>query len=113
MESIAWGNFVRTVSTAPRVRRLLCTRRAISVALNGADDGDSSAGGGREEHSRCVAEAFCRGTGRGRDARRERVLPRGGRTGCCRSCSWHEKYQTRRQDSRTWQCIRYGREEAG
>ena len=60
---------LRGTSCAPSgVGGLLCAGRTISAGFDATDDRDSRAGGGREKHSRGVAEAVHGSFGCGRDA---------------------------------------------
>src|SRR6266496_5209652 len=83
------GRNARPIGAAARFRRMLRSGWQISTGLNLADDGDSGAGCGSEEHLRGITEAYARSFGCGGHARSARVLPGRRCAGHCSACLWN------------------------
>src|SRR5579862_843177 len=113
MDAESKWDFCGAGGAAARCSWLLCAGGALSAGLDSADDGNSSAGCGSEEHSSGVAETAGGSIGRCRDAGRGRILPGGWSTGDCGAGLWDWQYCARGQDCRTRERLRNGGEEVG
>src|SRR3984885_14137481 len=98
VDTNASRNVAGTAPPAAGVGGRLRSGRTLSAGIDGADDGDSGAGGGSEEYSRRVAEAVTRSAGSGGNGWGGGGLPRRGGTGDCFFGLWDGERSASGQD---------------